>query len=247
MLKEAAESTTSHGELLDVEPIVAGDNVYLRFRYLTGDAMGMNMATVATRKAAAVVEQETDAELVALSGNVCADKKPAAINVVEGRGKSVAADVLVPEDVVVDVLNTSAEGIQEVASRKTQVGSARAASLGANAHVANVVAALFLATGQDVAQVVEASSSFTTMEERDGDLYASVTLPALELGTVGGGTGLPTQREALEMLGVAGGGDGDNAREFAEVAAAAALAGELSLHAALASDSLDSAHEELGR
>lgn len=246
-MKDAAESTTSHGELLDVEPYVAGDSVYLRFRYRTGDAMGMNMATVATRKAAAVVERETGAELVALSGNVCADKKPAGVNVVEGRGSSVAADVTLPAQLVEDVLNASAEEVEQVATRKTLVGSARAASLGANAHVANVVAALFLATGQDVAQVVEASSSFTTMEARDGDLYASVTLPALELGTVGGGTTLPTQRDALELLGVAGGADGANAREFAEVVAAAALAGELSLHAALASDSLDDAHEELGR
>lgn len=246
-LKQAAESTTSHGELLDVEPHVAGDTVYLRFRYGTGDAMGMNMATVATRKAAAVVERETDAELVALSGNVCADKKPAAVNVVEGRGKSVAADVLLPDEVAEEVLKASPAEIEEVATRKTLVGSARAASLGANAHVANVVAAVFLATGQDVAQVVEASSSFTTMKARDDGLYASVTLPALELGTVGGGTGLPTQRQALELLGVAGGADGENARELAEVVAAAALAGEVSLHAALASDSLDDAHEELGR
>ncbi len=248
-LKEAADSTTSHGELLDVEATVSGDSVYLRFRYSTGDAMGMNMATVATRQAAAVVERETDAELVALSGNMCADKKPAAVNVVEGRGKSVAADVTVPHDVVEEVLKSTADEIQEVAHRKTHVGSARAASLGANAHAANVVAALYLATGQDVAQVVEASSAFTSMEAREEGLYASVSLPAVEVGTVGGGTALPTQKEALELMGVAGGGDvvGAHADEFAEVVAAAVLAGELSLHAALASDSLDSAHEDLGR
>lgn len=249
LLKEAAESTTDHGELLDVEATVSGDSVFLRFRYSTGDAMGMNMATVATRQAAVVVEQETGAELVALSGNLCADKKPAAVNVVEGRGKSVAADVKLSHDVVEDVLKATPGEIQEVAHRKTHVGSARAATLGANAHAANVVAAVYLATGQDVAQVVEASSAFTSMEASDGGLYASVTLPALEVGTVGGGTALPTQRQALELLGVAGGGEevGSNAAELSEVVAAAVLAGELSLHAALASDSLDTAHEELGR
>ncbi len=194
-LAEAAESTTSHGELLDVTPYVVGNSVFLRFRYDTKDAMGMNMATIATREAAEVLERETTAELVALSGNLCTDKKPAAVNAVEGRGRSVTADVTLPRDVVEDRLHTTPEAIAEINTRKNHVGSAKAGSLGFNAQVANVVAAMFLATGQDAAQVVEGSNAITTAEVRSGDLYASVSLASLEVGTVGGGTRLPTQAE----------------------------------------------------
>jgi hydroxymethylglutaryl-CoA reductase (NADPH) len=248
-LREAAESTTSHGELLDVDPYVVGDNVFLRFVYDTKDAMGMNMATIATREAAAVIETETPAEMVALSGNLCSDKKPAAINAVEGRGRTVTADVVLPRDLVNERLDTTPEAMAEGNTRKNLVGSAKAASLGFNAHAANTVAAAFLATGQDAAQVVEGANAITTMDAREAGLYASVSLAALELGTVGGGTGLATQGEALEILGLGGGGDppGANADAFAEVIATGALAGELSLVAAFCSRHLASAHEELGR
>ena len=248
-LRDAAQDTTGHGELLRAKPYVAGDNVYIRFAYSTGDAMGMNMATVATRAASEVIERETEAELVALSGNVCADKKPAAINAVEGRGRTVAADAVLPRELVREKLKTTPEGVIEVNERKTLLGSARAGTLGANAHAANVLAAVYLATGQDPAQVVEGSSAYTTASARDGDLYFSTTLPAVEIGTVGGGTALPTQNEALELLGVAGGGEpsGTNAQELAEVIAGLVLAGELSLHAALASSHLEEAHSRLGR
>ena len=248
-LRDAAQDTTDHGELLRAKPYVAGDNVYIRFAYSTGDAMGMNMATVATRAASEVIEKETEAELLALSGNVCADKKPAAINAVEGRGRTVAADAVLPRELVREKLKTTPEGVIEVNERKTLLGSARAGTLGANAHAANVLAAVYLATGQDPAQVVEGSSAYTTASARDGDLYFSTTLPAVEIGTVGGGTALPTQNEALELLGVAGGGEpaGTNAQELAEVIAGSVLAGELSLHAALASSHLEEAHSRLGR
>ncbi|WP_336002110.1 hydroxymethylglutaryl-CoA reductase (NADPH) [Halorientalis halophila] len=248
-LAEAAESTTSHGELTDVTPYVVGDSVFLRFVYDTKDAMGMNMATIATEEACGVVESETPASLVALSGNLCTDKKPAAINAIEGRGRTVAADVLLPHDLVEERLDTTADAIAEANTRKNLVGSAKAGSLGFNAHAANVIAAAFLALGQDIAQVVEGSNAITTVEEREEGLYASVTIASLEVGTVGGGTGLPTQAEALDVVGVGGGGDpaGSNADALAEVIATAALAGELSLLAALASRHLSSAHAELGR
>jgi hydroxymethylglutaryl-CoA reductase (NADPH) len=248
-LREAAEATTSHGELLDVTPYVVGDSVFLRFRYDTKDAMGMNMATIATRAAAETVETATTASLVALSGNLCTDKKPAAINAVEGRGRSVTADVTIPHEVVEERLHTTPEAIAEVNRRKNLVGSAKAGGLGFNAHVANVVAAMFLATGQDAAQVVEGANAITTAEVRADALYVSVSLASLEVGTVGGGTALPTQREGLDLLGVAGGGDpaGSNADALAECIAVGALAGELSLLAALGSRHLSSAHESLGR
>ena len=248
-LREAAESTTSHGELVDVTPYVVGDSVFLRFGYDTKDAMGMNMATIATQAASEVVERETPAALVALSGNLCTDKKPAAINAVEGRGRSVVADVEIPAAVVEERLHAPPAAIAEVNTRKNHLGSAKASSFGFNAQAANVVAAAFLATGQDAAQVVEGANAITSVEVRKRALYASVSLASLEVGTVGGGTTLPTQSEALSVLGVGGGGDppGANADALAEVIAAGALAGELSLLGALASSNLASAHEQLGR
>ncbi|PSP17561.1 hydroxymethylglutaryl-CoA reductase (NADPH) [Halobacteriales archaeon QH_10_67_13] len=243
-LAAAAESTTSHGELLEVDPYVVGDNVYLRFVYDTKDAMGMNMATIATREAAELIEAETPAELVALSGNLCTDKKPAAINAVEGRGRTVTADVLIDGDLLEEQLGARPAAMAEGNVRKNLVGSAKAGSLGFNAQAANVVAAAFLATGQDEAQVVEGANAITTMDVRDGDLYASLSLASLEVGTVGGGTGLPTQRAALEILELGGGGDppGANADALAEVIAVGALAGELSLVGAFCSRHLASAH-----
>ncbi len=257
-LREAAESTTSHGDLTAVDPYVVGDSVFLRFIYDTKDAMGMNMATIATREACSLVEEETPADLVALSGNLCSDKKPAAINAIEGRGRTVSADVVLPREYVEETLNTTPEAMVEGNTRKNLIGSAKAASLGFNAHAANTVAAVFLATGQDAAQVVEGANAITTMEVRGGDetdaddggdLYASISFSSLEVGTVGGGTKLPTQSEALDVLGLAGGGEpaGTNADALAEVIAVGALAGELSLVAAFTSRHLASAHEELGR
>ncbi len=248
-LAAAAEETTRFGRLQEVTPYVVGDSVFLRFSYHTGDANGMNMATIATRAAADLVEAETPASLVALSGNLCTDKKPAAINAVEGRGHSVTADVTVPRETVEERLGTTPEAVAEVNTRKNLVGSAKAGSLGFNAQAANVVAGIFLATGQDEAHVVEGSNCITTVEARADDLYASVSLASLQVGTVGGGTDLATQSEALALLGVGGGGDppGANADAFAEVVAAGALAGELSLLSALSSRHLSSAHEKLGR
>ncbi len=248
-LAEAAESTTSHGELREVTPYIVGDNVFVRFGYETRDAMGMNMATIATEVACEIIAESTPAELVALSGNLCSDKKPAAINSVEGRGRTVAADVEIPREIVETYLKTTPEAITEANTRKNLVGSAKAGSLGFNAHAANTIAAAFLATGQDIAQVVEGSNAITTADVREGNLYASLTIASLEVGTVGGGTKLPTQTEALDVVGVGGSGDpaGSHADALAEVITTAALAGELSLLGALASNHLASAHEELGR
>ena len=175
------------------------------------------------------------------------------------------ADVTIPRETVEQRLHTTPEAIAEANTRKNLLGSAKAGSLGFNAHVANVVAAMFLATGQDAAQVVEGSNAITTAEVRRdrggaaddetaedsdaGDLYVSVSLASLEVGTVGGGTKLPTQAEGLDVLGVRGGGNppGSNADALAECIAVGALAGELSLLSALASRHLSSAHEDLGR
>jgi hydroxymethylglutaryl-CoA reductase (NADPH) len=248
-LAAAAAETTSHGELTGAMTFVTGTTVHVRLEFDTKDAMGMNMVTIASERIADLIEERTGARLVALSGNLCTDKKPAAVNGILGRGKTVVAGVKLPGALVSEVFKTDGRTIAEVNYRKNLVGSARAGSLGYNAHAANVIAALFIACGQDAAHVVEGSGTFTTVEEQEGGVYVSVTIPALQIGTIGGGTALETQRECLSLLGVAGGGTppGANAGRFAEIAACAVLAGELSLLGALGAGHLARAHRALGR
>ncbi len=251
LLKEAAGKTMHHGFLQEIQPLLIGNLVWLRMVYNTGDAMGMNMATIASDEVCKVIEENVDfAECIALSGNLCVDKKPNCVNKIFGRGKYVIAEAVIPKEISEKILKTKPEEIHYVNVSKNLLGSAAACSLSYNAHFANIIAAIFIATGQDVAQVVESSLGYTWTEVReDGSLYISVTLPSLEVGTVGGGTRLPTQREALSLLGVAGGGEppGTNALKFAEIVASAVLAGELNLLAALAAGHLARAHKKLGR
>ena len=248
-LKEKAETTTKFGKLMSAYTFVAGRNVYVRFSYDTKDAMGMNMVTIATDAAVDLIISETSAELVALSGNMCSDKKPAAINVITGKGKTVSADVVLDEKTIIEKLKTTSEKMVDVNYRKNLVGSALSGSLGMNAHAANVASAMFIACGQDAAHAVEASNTMTTLELIDEGLHCSVTLPSLAVGTVGGGTTIGAQKECLEMLGAAGAGDppGANSKKFAEIIAAAVLAGEISLIGALAARHLAKAHSEHGR
>ncbi|MEM3857549.1 MAG: 3-hydroxy-3-methylglutaryl-CoA reductase, partial [Thermoprotei archaeon] len=187
------------------------------------------------------------ARLVALSGNVCSDKKAAHINSLLGRGKTVVAEALLTRDVLSSVLKASAAKIVEVNVLKNMVGSSVAGSFSQNAHYANVVAASFIALGQDAAQTVESSQGYTYAEERDGALYFSVTLPSLEVGTVGGGTGLPAQSQLMAVTGASSAKEGERSKWLAEVIAAGVLCGELSLLSALASGALASSHRRLGR
>lgn len=250
-VKEVAESTTRYGKLLDFSPYVVGKYVFLRFKFSTGDAMGMNMVTIAVDEIRKLIESEVPyASCVSLSGNLCVDKKPSALNLIEGRGKTVVCEAVVRKNIVRDVLKTTPEKIVDLNWGKNYVGSALASSLGFNAHFANIIAAIFVATGQDLAQIVESSMGFTMAEVlENGDLYISVTLPSLEVSTVGGGTRLPAQSEALSILGCKGGGDppGIMVKKFAEIVVSTVLAGELSLLAALASHQLADAHKKLGR
>ena len=243
-LKEIAESTTRHGKLVKIDPIIiVGNYVYPRFVYSTGDSMGMNMVTIATEKVLAKLYDDLGVHALALSGNLCVDKKPAAINIVEGRGKTVVADVLIPEAIVRTKLKTTAKSIEEVNVAKNLIGSAAAGSMAFNAHFANMIGAIFLATGQDEAHVVEGSLGITTAEDRDGDLYFSVNMPDLPIATVGGGTRLETANEGLKIIDCAGGG---KVNKFAEIVISTVLAGELSLLAAISAGHLAKAHQELG-
>jgi len=178
-------------------------------------------------------------------------KKASAINWIEGRGKSVIVEATIPKDVVRTTLKTDVKTIVRVNIDKNLIGSAVAGSIGGfNAHAANIVTAVFLATGQDPAQNVESSSCMTLMEETEnGDLWISCTMPSIEVGTVGGGTGLPAQRACLKVIGCQGGGmtPGANSRQLAHVVASATMAGELSLMAALSANTLVQAHMQHNR
>ena len=243
-ISDVAKRTTNHGRLASIEPYFSGRNLFLRFVYSTGDAMGMNMVTIATEAACNLIERETGAILVSISGNMCSDKKPAAINMISGRGKMVAAEAIIPLDVVKGKLKTDVDSIVETNYRKNLIGSSMALTMGANAHAANMVAALFLATGQDIAQVVGGSMAMTTCENYDGDLYISIKMPVTEVGTVGGGTRLPCQSEALRIMDCLGEG---RSSKLSEIVAVTVLAGELSTLSAQAAGHLGKAHEELGR
>ena len=248
-LREAAESTTSHGKMTDIVTYITGTSVFVRIEFDTKDAMGMNMVTIASAKVADLIAQGTGARLIALSGNMCADKKPAAINGIMGRGRSVVAGVALSHDLIRKILKTDAKNLLEVNYRKNLVGSARAGSMGFNAHAANVVAAMFIACGQDAAHAIDGSTCITTVDHTDSGVYIAVTLPSLPVGTVGGGTGLETQQECLRILGAAGSGNppGTHAKKLGEIIGAAVLAGEISLLGAIAAQHLARAHQQLGR
>eukprot|EP00824_Muranothrix_gubernata_P002140 TRINITY_DN1247_c0_g1_i2.p1 TRINITY_DN1247_c0_g1~~TRINITY_DN1247_c0_g1_i2.p1 ORF type:complete len:574 (-),score=111.08 TRINITY_DN1247_c0_g1_i2:129-1751(-) len=253
-IAEAFNGTTRFGRLECIKSTVAGRNVYLRFTAFSGDAMGMNMVSKGVNKALEVLQRLfTDMEIVSISGNYCTDKKPAAMNWLEGRGKSVVAEAIVLGDIVRTVLKTSVDAMVDCNIQKNLVGSAMAGALGGyNAHASNLVSAVFLATGQDIAQNVESSNCITLMERiNEGkDLYISVTMPSIEVGTVGGGTHLPAQMTCLEMLGVRGpctSRPGAHAQQLARIVAGLVLAGELSLMAALAAGHLVKSHMQYNR
>ncbi len=250
-IRRVAEGTSRYLRLHDIRPFAFGSTVFLRFRFECGDAMGMNMATIACdRIVSQLIEPATGVRCIALSGNYCVDKKPSAINFQEGRGKRIHAEVVIEEPVLKRYLKTTAKQVVEVQYRKNLLGSIAAGSLGYNAHMANPTAAFFLATGQDLAHVVGASMGVTNLEERDnGALYGSIFLPDLPIAAVGGGTGLETQSEALALLGIRPDPErpGAAVMRLAEVLGATILAAELSLMAAFTSQDLASAHERLGR
>ncbi len=249
-LKKIGEKDEKFISIKGIEVYVVGLNVWLRVKADTNDAMGMNMVTIASKKIADHITQNYDnVTFISETGNLCVDKKPSAMNLINSRGKRVVASVNIPNHVVKDVLKTTPEKLIEMNYRKNLLGSAASGSLAYNAHFANIIAAMFIATGQDVAHTVNGSLGFATVEKNSNGVNFSVTLPDLHVGTVGGGTGLKTQKECLNILGVAGPGNpvGSNSKKLAEIIATAVLAGEISLLGALCSKDLARVHQKLNR
>ncbi|XP_063878280.1 3-hydroxy-3-methylglutaryl-coenzyme A reductase-like isoform X2 [Scylla paramamosain] len=250
IIKEGFDSTSRYARLQDLHVGIAGRLLYMRFVAHTGDAMGMNMVSKGTEAGLKALKKFfPEMEVLSMSGNYCVDKKPSAINWIEGRGKSVVCEAVVPGKVVTDVLKTRVSALVEACITKNLVGSSLAGSIGGNnAHAANIVAAMFIACGQDPAQVVGSSNCMTLMEqwgEYGEDLHITVTMPSLEVGTVGGGTSLQPQASCLSMLNVKGANvenPGENACQFAKILASTVLAGELSLMSALAAGHLVKSH-----
>lgn len=243
-LRAAAEATTAHGRLLSLEPVIDANVVFLLCRFSTGDASGQNMVTIA---AEALCRAALELSPVAprrwyVEGNFSGDKKATALAAIRGRGREVAAEALLPPEAL-KVLGVSVDQMLDYVA-VAKLGAARAGQIGSQAHFANGLAALYLATGQDVACVAESAVGISRYEARTGGLYCSVSLPAAMVGTVGGGTGLPAQGAWLELMGLRGPG---KAAAFAEVAAALCLCGEISIAAAMASGRFARAHRMLAR
>ncbi|CAM8981381.1 unnamed protein product [Rhodiola kirilowii] len=242
------------GRLQSIKCAIAGKNLYMRFSCSTGDAMGMNMVSKGVQNVVDFLQEDfPDMDVIGISGNYCSDKKPAAVNWIEGRGKSVVCEAIIKEEVVKKVLKTSVASLVELNMLKNLTGSAMSGALGGfNAHASNVVSAIYLATGQDPAQNVESSNCITMMEAvNDGkDLHVSVSMPSIEVGTVGGGTQLASQSACLNLLGVKGASKdtpGANARLLATIVAGSVLAGELSLMSAISAGQLVKSHMKYNR
>ncbi len=243
-LRAAAEATTAHGRLLRVEVHPIGREVIVSFCFHTADAQGMNMAVKATEAACRHLVEQGRARRYSIFSGFGSEKRASGSLLAGGKGKKVTAGALLPAALVGACLHTTPARLAEM-WRLTLLGHLQAAALGYNGQYANGLAALFIACGQDVANVANSAVGITSFEvTAEGDLYASVTLPSLSVATVGGGTGLGTGRECLEMLGCAGEG---GAPKLAEIAAATLLAGELSMGAAIAAGELVAAHEAYGR
>jgi hydroxymethylglutaryl-CoA reductase (NADPH) len=242
-LRSVAEATTRHGKLLRATPRISGPTVLVDFDFSTGDASGMNLVVRAADRACRFLVERCGGSFLIFSG--AESEKHASGRLFEGgKGKRVHTEALLPARTLRAVLRSTAADLVRV-GRLTLAGHLEAASLGYNGQLANGLAAIFIACGQDVGNLANSAVGITRFEEaEDGALRAHLTLPSLTVGTVGGGTQLGTAKECLDLMDCSGTG---KAKKFAEIVAATLLAGELSMAAAIASGELSAAHEALGR
>jgi len=241
----AAQTTTTSGKLIGIQQFPVSKLLYTRFNYTTGDAAGQNMTGKATFAACAWIKQNYPGELhFLLEGQFATDKKTSVVNMLHTRGKRVVAEITLPAALVEEQMHVSTDKLY-AARMRGQLGSIMSVTNNNGNHSANGITAMFIATGQDVANVAESSALYGFSELLpNGDFYASVTLPSLIIATYGGGTGLATQRECLDIMGCYGSG---KVYKLAEIIAATVLAGELSLGSAVVAEEWVQAHDDLGR
>ncbi len=244
-IREAAEATTSVGKLKYIDTYLANKFAFCRFNFTTGDAAGQNMVGRATFAACSwILEHNDTIRRFYLESNFATDKKASMVNIMRTRGKRVVAECTVRADVLREHMRVEPEGLYYHYG-VAQVGSTLAGVNNTGLHSPNGITAMFIATGQDVANVAESSAALLYTElTPDGDLYMSITIPSLIVATHGGGTGLATQRECLRMLGCTGRG---SVHKLAEIVAGVVLAGEISLASAISANDWVSSHEKLGR
>lgn len=244
-IRQQAEATSSVARLLNIDSYLSNKFVYLRFNYTTGDAAGQNMVGRATFAACSwILDQYPGVKHFYLESNFATDKKSSQINIMRTRGKRVTAEAVILRDVLIQHMRVEPESLAYHYA-VANIGSILSGANNNGAHSANAITAMFIATGQDVANVSESSSGLLYTElTPEKDLYISITIPSLIVATYGGGTGLPTQRECLELLDAYGAG---KVNKLAEIVAGVVLAGEISLGAAISSSDWVSSHERYGR
>ncbi|WP_149239965.1 hydroxymethylglutaryl-CoA reductase [Dyadobacter sp. 32] len=244
--REITAQTSRFARLLEMKTNIEGNHLILTFEYSTGDAAGQNMVTICTDVICKYMIEHAPVKPLMwfIEGNYSGDKKATLLSFTNVRGKKVTTEIRLSSEVIQNVLKTSPEAMAEY-WRSSTIGAIQSGAIGAQGHYANGLAALFLATGQDVACISEAAVGITRMELTDcGGLYVSVTLPNLMIGTVGGGTSLPTQKECLQLMDCYGPG---KAKKLAEICGALVLAGEISIAAALSAGHFSEAHQKFGR
>lgn len=245
-LQQAASHTTRHGQLTRIQPLIEGNHLYLHLDFHTADAAGQNMVTIASEAICAYLHKHCpiQPQYAFVEANLSGDKKATSRSLHTVRGKRVSAEASIPAELLKKRLHTTPQRMEDY-WRTGAIGAVLSGAIGIQGHFANGLAALYIACGQDAACIAESAIGITRFEvTAQGNLYAAVTLPNLIVGTVGGGTGLPSQRACLDILGLAGSG---YARAFAEVCAGLCLAGELSLVAALCAGHFTRAHRRLAR
>jgi hydroxymethylglutaryl-CoA reductase (NADPH) len=244
-IREEAEATSSVAKLLYIDPYTAARFAYLRFNFTTGDAAGQNMVGRATFAACSwIIDSYPGIKHFYLESNLATDKKASQVNIMHTRGKRVTAEAVVKRDVLIQHMRVEPESLL-YHSGIANVGAILSGANNNGAHSANGITAVFIATGQDVANVSESSAGiFYTDLTPEGDLYVAITIPSLIVATYGGGTGLATQNECLRLMGCAG---KDKVYKLAEIIAATVLAGEISLGSAISSSDWVSSHEKYGR
>jgi len=244
--REIVGEHSRFAQLVDIDTHIEGNSVILTFEFTTGDASGQNMVTICTNALCGFILKECPIQPTEwyVESNYSGDKKATALSFSSVRGKKVACEVVLKDQVVREVLKSTPAAMAAYWQAST-LAVVQSGAIGAQGHVANGLAALFIACGQDAACVAESATGITRMQvTANGDLYVALTLPNLIVGTVGGGTNLPTQRECLAIMDCHGAG---KARKLAEIAAATALCGEVSIAAALSAGHFSDAHQRLGR